>query len=95
MEAPKNQNRFCPHCRKHTKNELKRVKVGKIKRGLAQGQRRFKRKLKGYGSFPKSNPKGRAKPTRKLDLTYTCSECKKQHNVGKGWRAKKFEIKKA
>lgn len=95
MEVPKSQRRFCPYCRTHTKHEVKRVKVSKVKRGLAQGQRRFKRKMKGFGSFPKSNPKGRAKPTRKVDLTYKCEQCKKQHNVGKGWRAKKFEIKRA
>lgn len=94
MEVPKKQKRFCPHCKKHLEHEIKRVGVGKVKRGMAQGQRRFKRKLRGFGSFPKSNPKGRAKPTRKVDLTYKCKQCGKQHNVGKGWRVKKFEIKK-
>ena len=94
MNIPKTQRRFCPYCRTHTIHEVKRVKLSKVKRGSAQGQRRFKRKMKGFGSFPKSNPKGRAKPTRRLDLTYKCEKCKKQHNIGKGTRVKKIEIKK-
>ena len=94
MEVPKQQNRYCPHCKKHTKHELKRVGVGKVKSLMAQGQRRFKRKMRGYGSFPKSNPKDRAKPTRKLDLTYKCSVCGKMHNIGVGFRVKKFEYQK-
>ncbi|NOZ81727.1 MAG: 50S ribosomal protein L44e [Candidatus Micrarchaeota archaeon] len=94
MKIPKTQNRFCPHCRKHTEHELHRVRVSKKKRSLAEGQRRFKRKLKGYGSFPKPNPRGREKPTRKVDLRYECKECGKQHTVGEGFRVKKFEVVK-
>jgi len=94
MNMPKTQKKYCPRCKKHTLHEVKRVSVSKKKSSMAQGQRRFKRKMKGFGSFPKSNPKGREKPTRKLDLTYKCKECKKAHNVGKGFRAKKFEITK-
>lgn len=51
------------------------------------------RKLKGYGSFPRPYPKGREKPTRKLDLRFTCSVCKREHTIGAGFRAKKYEIK--
>lgn len=94
MNIPKIQKRYCRFCRKHTEHEVKRVSVSKVKRRLAQGQRRFKRKMKGFGSFPKSNPKGRAKPTRKLDLRYKCKECGKEHIIGKGFRIKKFELKK-
>jgi len=94
MNIPKTQRRYCRYCRKHTVHGVRKVGVGKIKRRLAQGQRRFKRKLRGFGSFPKSNPKGRAKPTRKLDLRYKCKECGKEHAIGKGFRTKKFEFKK-
>lgn len=61
---------------------------------MAQGQRRFKRKMRGFGSFPKQNPKDRAKPTKKLDLRYKCSKCGKMQTIGKGFRAKKFELVK-
>jgi ribosomal protein L44E len=47
--------------------------------------------MKGYGSFPKENPKGREKATKKLDLRYTCSVCNKKQIIGKGFRTKKVE----
>ena len=94
MKMPKQQMHYCNHCRKHTLHDVQRVGVSKKKSGLAEGQRRFKRKMRGYGSFPKSNPKGRAKPTRKLDLRYLCTVCKKAHTIGVGFRAKKFELVK-
>jgi len=63
----------------------------KPRRTLAKSQRKFLRKMLGYGSFPKENPKGREKPTRKTDLRWRCKECGKAHPVGKGWRIKKIE----
>ncbi len=94
MEVPNSQRRYCPFCKRHTDHEVHRVSVSKKKRALAEGQRRFKRKLKGYGSFPKPNPRGREKPTRKLDLRYLCKECGKKHTVGSGFRVKKFVLVK-
>ncbi len=92
MKIPKIQKRYCPYCKKHTLNEVKKVS-GSKKSPMSSGERRFKRKMKGFGSFPKSNPKGREKPTRKVDLRYTCKECKKSHVIGLGFRIKKVEIK--
>jgi len=94
MEVPKIQRHYCKFCRKHTLHGIRRIGVGKKRRKMAQGERRVDRKKKGFGSFPKSNPKGRAKPTRKLDLRYKCKECGKEHTIGKGFRVKKFEFKK-
>jgi len=95
MKIAKSQKRYCPICKKHTDHDVKKVGVGKAKGALASGQRRFLRKMKGFGSFPKPNPKDRAKPTRKLDLSYKCKVCGKAHSVGKGFRVKKFELVKA
>ena len=61
---------------------------------MASGQRRFERKLKGFGSFPRPNPKDRQKPTRKVDLRFKCKTCKKAHTIGSGFRVKKFELVK-
>jgi large subunit ribosomal protein L44e len=94
MDIPKTQMRFCPYCRKHTEHDVKKASSSKNRGVLTHGQRIFKRKMKGYGSYPRSNPKGRSKPTKKLDLRYKCSVCKKEHMVGAGFRIKKFEIKK-
>jgi len=63
------------------------------RRKLAKGQRSFLRKLKGYGSFPKPNPKGREKPTKKVDLRYICEECGKAQIISRGFRVKKLEFK--
>ena len=92
MKLPKTQNRFCIYCKKHTEQTLHRQGTGKKRRELSEGQRRFNRKLVGFGSFPKSNPKDRAKPTKKLDLRYECKTCKKRSNIGLGYRANKFEL---
>jgi len=93
MKFPKNINTYCPYCRKHTAHTVKLQK--KKPRGSAhpqsKSQLRFLRKLKGYGSFPRPNPKGEGKATKKVDLRLTCSECKKMHTK-KGFRIKKFEL---
>jgi large subunit ribosomal protein L44e len=92
MKMPKKVRIYCPYCRKHTDHSVEQAKK-KPRRKMAQGQRRFKEKLKGYGSFPRPKP-SYEKPTRKLDLRYKCKECGKKHMKGKGFRVKKFEIKR-
>jgi large subunit ribosomal protein L44e len=68
--------------------------VKKKPRGsMSHGQRVMKRKLKGYGSFPRSKP-SYEKPTKKVDLRFKCTICGKKHMKGRGWRAKKFELMK-
>ncbi len=95
MQAPKMQQRFCNYCRKHTEHDVHRSSTSKQRREMAVGQRSFLRKMKGFGSFPKSNPHDRAKPTKKLSLLYKCKVCGKQHTIGLGFRAKKYELVKA
>lgn len=92
MKYPKTVRIHCPYCKKHTQHTVERVK-GKPRRKVAQGQRRFLRKMKGYHSFPKENPKGREKPTRRVDLRFKCTVCNKKHSKGRGFRVKKFELK--
>ena len=93
MKYPKTVRTLCPFCKKHTEHSIKQSKrKGRSKaHPLSQSQRRFKRKLKGYGSFPRPNPKGEGKPTKKVDLRLTCSECKKAHTK-KGFRVRRFEL---
>ena len=91
MKYPKKVKRFCNFCKKHTVHTVEQAKR-KPRRKDTKSQRRFDRKLKGYGSFPGKKPKGREKPTRKLDLRFKCSECKKLHSIGEGFRVKKFEL---
>lgn len=93
MKFPKTINTLCPYCRKHTEHSV--VVIKKKPRGKAhpdsQSQRRYERKLKGYGSFPRPKAKGEGKPTKKLDLRLKCKECNKMHTK-EGFRAKKFEL---
>ncbi len=91
MKFPKTVRRYCPFCKKHTEHSVSRVK-GRKRRKTTKDERSAERKRKGYGSFPFKNPKGREKPTRRLDLRYKCKECGKKHPIGKGFRVKKFEL---
>lgn len=90
MKFPKQLNVYCKFCKKHTIHTVE-ISKKKQRRTMAQGQRRFLRKLKGYTSFPKSKPDFE-KPTKRVDLRFKCTVCGKKHARGTGWRAKKFEI---
>jgi len=92
MKVPKKQRLYCPFCKKHTGHTVEQVKK-KPRRKMAEGQRRFKKKLKGYGSFPRPKP-DHEKSTKKLDLRYKCTVCNKKHVRGQGFRIKKFELTK-
>jgi large subunit ribosomal protein L44e len=92
MKFPKVIKTYCPYCKKHTEHEVS-VAKRRTRRTLASGQRRFLRKLKGYGSFPRSKP-DYEKAVKKVDLRVECKVCGKMHTYGKGWRAKKFELVK-
>ena len=91
MERPRKVQRYCRFCKKHTEQELERVKKRKASE-LAVGQRRFRRATRGYTGFPRPKPEGREKPTRRVNLQSRCSVCKKRWSMV-GIRAKKFELK--
>ncbi|MFB6075708.1 MAG: 50S ribosomal protein L44e [Candidatus Aenigmatarchaeota archaeon] len=94
MEVPKEQNKFCPNCGKHTKHKLRREKVGATnRRALAWTERQKRRNRTGYGNKGKfSKAPAGEKPTKKVDLRYKCTECGKEQIIGKGFRVKRFEI---
>lgn len=92
MKFPKEIRTYCPYCRTHTIHKIKiATKRPRSKaHPISQSQRRFLRKLKGYGSFPRPKPKSEGKPTKNVDLRLTCNECKKIHTKT-GFRVKKLE----
>lgn len=96
MKLPKEIKRYCPKCKKNTKQKISQVKSGKVRGALKLGARRFASKTKGYGGFPRPKPekskKWGVKLTKKLDLRYKCSECGKMTIRKQGFRAKKFEM---
>ncbi|MCU0798493.1 MAG: 50S ribosomal protein L44e [Candidatus Thermoplasmatota archaeon] len=90
MKMPRTIKRHCPHCKKHTIQEVDRVKKRKASE-LAWGQRRFRRVTSGYGGFPRPKPEGREKPTKRIHIKFKCKGCGKIHQT-QGWRAKRFEF---
>lgn len=102
MKIPKQMKRLCPYCRKHTLHKVMQSK--KRTRGTARPLSRgskFRIHKRGedvgtgnhgrYSKPPKPKMTGK-KQTKKTDLRYECSECKKQHMQSSGIRAKKVEF---
>ncbi len=93
MKYPKTVRAFCPKCRKHQEHAVKQVR----KRGRSTAHpasasvKRFERKMKGYRGFPRPQPSGDGKPTKKVDLRFVCKGCGKMHTKA-GFRTKKFEL---
>ena len=90
MNHPKEIERYCPKCKKHTMQKVSIYKAGK-RRASAIGERRHAEDKKGYGGqkFPKlAKP---AKVTKKVTRMLTCPQCKKKFNTY-GIRVKKFEL---
>ena len=93
MKYPKIVMALCPTCRKHTEHTVKQIK----KRGrstahpASKSVKRFERKMKGYHGFPRPQPSGDGKPTKKVDLRLLCKVCGKMHTKS-GFRIKKFEL---
>ncbi len=101
MKLPKNTNRFCPYCRKHTQHKVAQnkkrnpssmtygSKVRARRRGQARGTGNRGRYSKPAISKFKMTGK---KMTKKTDLRYECTVCKKMHMQKSGFRAKKVEF---
>ena len=92
MIRPRTLMRYCPSCKKHTQQDVERTKKRPASE-LKRGQRRFRRVTSGYRGFPRPKPEGREKPTKKVNLRYTCKKCKKSNHDRGAIRAKKFELK--
>jgi len=90
MKVPREIRTYCPRCRKHTVHTVSLYKPGK-RRSLAEGQRRYLAKLKGYGSKRKPEQKKTAKITKKQVLRLKCRECGYIRHR-EGIRLRKIEI---
>ena len=101
MKKPKNVRRHCPYCKTHTEHKITSAKR-KTGSSLARGSKyraRKRGKARGAGNLGRySKPAvtnfkmtGK-KSTKKTDLRYTCSKCKKAHSQSKGIRVKKLEF---
>lgn len=102
MKLPKTMKRHCPFCKKHTKHKVmqskKRApssfKYGSKSRARKRGQSRGIGSRGRYSKPAMSKWKMTGKKqSKKTDLRYVCSECKKTHAQKTGFRAKKVEFK--
>jgi ribosomal protein L44E len=102
MKFPKQVNRHCPRCNKHTvqkviqsksrgRNQSHPLSIGSKIRVRLRGQRRGVGNLGKYSKPPKPKMVGK-KLSKKTDFRYQCSECKKMSVQRKGFRAKKIEL---
>jgi len=90
MRIPKRLRTYCPRCKTHVVHSVTIYKQGK-RRALAEGERRYRRKQKGYGSQRKPEQKRLAKVTKKIVLKLKCSKCG-YISHRRGIRLKKTEL---
>ena len=102
MNVPKQINRHCPSCNKHTAHKVSinkarsRSSTHPLSRGSntrirLRGQRSGHGNLGKYSKPPKPKMTGK-KMSKKTDFRYTCGTCGKTHTQRKGFRAKKVEL---
>ena len=104
MKMPKLKKRYCPYCKKHTEHKVLESK--KRTRGTAHPlSRGSKKRIKARGRMSTGNKGKYSKPaitkwrmagrkqSKKTDLRFECSVCKKKHQQKKGFRAKRIELK--
>ncbi len=101
MKKPKLMKRLCPYCKKHTEHKVAQNKK-RSPSSLSYGSKyraRSRGQARGTGSMGKySKPamtkwkRTGAKTSKKTDLRYSCTGCKKTHMQAKGIRTKKVEL---
>jgi large subunit ribosomal protein L44e len=103
MKIPKLQKTYCPKCKKHTEHKVsnakKRTPGSTRPMGYGSKHRAKLRGVRGAGSRgrysrpPINKRKMMGKKTsKKTDLRFQCSSCKKIRTQNKGIRAKKQEF---
>merc|ERR1712173_475994 len=77
VNIPKERMTFCPgkKCKKHTKHKVTQYKKAATS-SMAQGNRRYNQKQKGFGGQTKPIFRKKAKTTKKIALKFICTKCK-------------------
>ena len=101
MKIAKLRKRYCPYCKKHTDHKVSQnkkkspssltygSKVRARKRGAARGKGNMGRYSK--PAITKFKMTGK-KTSKKTDLRYLCTTCKKSHMQSSGIRARRVEL---
>ena len=104
MKLPKTRNTYCPKCKKHEEHKI--IEGKKKTRGTAHPLSfGSKKRIKQRGRLGTGNNGKYSKPaitkwrmagrktSKKVDLRFQCSSCKKMHGIASGgFRAKKIEF---
>jgi large subunit ribosomal protein L44e len=105
MIIPKTVKRYCPYCKKHSDHKVKASKKATpgsahpLSHGskIRQRARGVNRGFGNHGRYSRkpvnARKRGGRKTSKKTDLRYECSVCKRMHVQKKGIRTKKLEIK--
>ncbi len=102
MKIPKTIKRHCPYCKKHTTQKVTQAKKHNPSSLKYGSKNRAKRRgaARGIGSRGRYSKPAMSKwkmtgkkQSKKTDLRYECSECKKSKAQKKGFRTKKIEFK--
>jgi large subunit ribosomal protein L44e len=101
MKIKKAIKRYCPYCKKHTEHKVSQNKK-KNPSSLTYGSKvraRRRGKARGYGNLGRYSKPAISKfkmtgkkQTKKTDLRYECTVCKKSHIQAYGIRAKRVEF---
>jgi len=102
MKLPKETNRYCPYCRKHTAQQVmnQKQKGRSAAHPLSRGSpvRLKLRSLQGIGNWGKRSKKGakdwkrKSKSTKRITILFKCKVCGKQKGINKAIRSSRIEI---
>ncbi|MEK6855315.1 MAG: 50S ribosomal protein L44e [Nanoarchaeota archaeon] len=106
MKLPKQTNRYCPYCKKHTAQIISIAKQksrstthplsrGSPYRVKARGLRSGTGNKGRYSKPAVKSWKRKSKITKRMTIIYTCKECKKAKGISKSVRTSKIEIGQA
>ena len=101
MKIPKTIKRLCRHCKKHTEQKVaqnKKKTASSLKKG-SKYRAKLRGRARGVGNLGRySKPavtkfkRTGSKTTKKTDLRYTCSTCKKVSAQSSGIRSKRVDF---
>jgi large subunit ribosomal protein L44e len=103
MKLPKQLNRYCPYCMKHTPQLVATAKqrARSATHPLSRGsptRNKLRGLTSGFGNMGKRSKKGakdwkrKTKTTKRITLMYTCSVCKKMKGSFSAIRSSRIEI---
>ena len=105
MKLKKIIKRYCKFCKKHTEQTVSQVKqkglnaTHHMTHGSKKGRARIRQRASGKGNLGRYSKKSMSawkrtgvKASKKINIKYTCKECKKSVPQAQGKRAKKLEI---